>query len=443
MLAIKYLQNIIKFMKRLFIGVAVILSTFTSAQTLAVGSGIVVAGLQTESATDAGAEYIEIANNTANPVDVSGWKVQYFSATAANLSSPSRSIPLNGIINPNAIYHLSSGTDFASGLAASGGHIRIVSGSGTAEIQHDLLGWGTAAHPETAAATVAAKGQVYSRKKDANNQYIDTDNNSLDFVSGGSNTQTEPPQPSPGPEPTASYPGLVITELLPDPAAPATDADGEFVEIYNPNSVSISLKDYKIQTGTNYSYSYVLPADTIAPAQYKALYSSTTKLTLSNSGGRARILDPLGNTVYETDSYSTATTGSSWASDADSWFWTTTVTPGAANIIVAKSTSTSSQPTVKSAATTKTSTKSVKAPTATKTSTKSSQPKTATAASLAKTGSYKNPPQDNNKLPINPLTLAAVGVLAVGYIIYEYRQDIANKFSQLRRNRTNRSSTGR
>lgn len=131
----------------------------------------------------------------------------------------------------------------------------------------------------------------------------------------------------------------VINELLPNPAEPQTDSEDEFIEIYNSNDVAFDLNGYKLQTGITSLRSYTFPAGTMLPAKsFTAFYSADTNLSLSNSGSQAKLLDPSGNVVSQSDSYSSAAEGQSWALANGKWNWTKTVTPNQTNVINSPST---------------------------------------------------------------------------------------------------------
>ena len=190
--------------------------------------------------------------------------------------------------------------------------------------------------PETSPAPKPTAAKSLSRKV-VDGAYVDTDNNSTDFelsTASPRNINIEPADPDPSPDPvsdptvpevpvdtglpiaepdivppteTAPLPEVVspdpvipidslvlllppkITELYPDPAAPETDADDEFVELFNPNPVDMTLTNFKLQTGSTFSHSFSLSGVTIPAGRYLALKSSDTSLALSNSGGAARM----------------------------------------------------------------------------------------------------------------------------------------------------------
>src|SRR3989344_605545 len=225
-----------------------------------------------------------------------------------------------------------------------------------------------------------------------------------------------------------------VNEALPNPAEPQTDGEDEFIELYSSNDVAFDLSGFKLQTGTTSLHNYTFPdGTTLTPKSFTAFYAIDTNLSLSNSGGQARLLDPAGNIISQSDSYTSAKDGQSWALANGTWYWTTTPTAGEANVI--------NQPlSVK-----KLSVGSATA--ATKKSTSSSTKVAATPKVKAAktTASTTNTPvkAKPSVTPLHPVILAAVGAGALAYAGYEYRNDLANRFHRLRRQRTTRPAAGR
>lgn len=220
-----------------------------------------------------------------------------------------------------------------------------------------------------------------------------------------------------------AYP--LVTELLPNPAGTGNDSTDEFIELYNPNGVAFSLDGFTLQTGTTTLHSYVFPEDAILAPGYHAFYAEETGLSMSNTSGQARLLDPSGQIVAETGVYDGADDGVSWAFVSGAWKWTTTPTPGAANtltqVVKAAKKTTAKKATTKKATTKKTTT---------------TKAKTASTASASSIASEATKPLRG----IHPLVLVGILLAAVGYGLYEHRQDLANAFYQFKNNRTVRRS---
>lgn len=220
--------------------------------------------------------------------------------------------------------------------------------------------------------------------------------------------------------------GVQISEILPNPASPKTDAEGEFVELYNPNSKPFDLSGFKLQYVSSTSattHTFTFPEGTkIAAKQFKAFFPSATHLSLSNSGGQLWFVDPLGNTVAKSDSYGTAKDGLSWINAGGKWQWSALSTPGATNKLAA----------LAGTITAATATVNGKKITAVKGASTTSPSGGATTGSLAA--------DQAPVTPVHPFTLVAVAVAAVLYGAYEYRTDLANRIYQYRAYRTARRS---
>ena len=124
-----------------------------------------------------------------------------------------------------------------------------------------------------------------------------------------------------------------VTEILPNPTGSGNDSTDEFIELYNPNPGSFDLTGFSLQSGTT-TCLYTFPAGTTLPASgFTAFYSKTTGLSLSNSGGQAKLLDPFSNAIAVSGPYGTANDGQAWALAKGKWYWTTSPTPDQANVI--------------------------------------------------------------------------------------------------------------
>src|SRR5699024_9698095 len=100
-----------------------------------------------------------------------------------------------------------------------------------------------------------------------------------------------------------------------------------------------------------------------------ALKSATTKIALSNSGSSVALFGSDGNQLGATVTYSKAIEGSSWARIDDNWQWSSTPTPGSANVITATpSTAATSSATASKSSSSKAATSKTKSTTAPKAS---------------------------------------------------------------------------
>ncbi|MEA3463758.1 MAG: Ig-like domain-containing protein [Patescibacteria group bacterium] len=149
------------------------------------------------------AEFVELYNASSTAINISGWKIEYSAAGSVSWSNKATiptttNLPAFGFyLASTANFDTASGvngdTSLASGLALSGGHIRLTDGS----TEIDKVGWGTAENPEGTAIAAHSAGQSLERKafgdSKANDMATggmdegmgngwDTDNNSFDFV---------------------------------------------------------------------------------------------------------------------------------------------------------------------------------------------------------------------------------------------------------------------
>jgi hypothetical protein len=308
-------------------------------------------------------EFIELYNPLDTPIQMQGWRVERAPAT---ISSEASWLPIFTFpdyeLEPHTYYllcrqlstnapaplFLGCNESFIPGMTVSGGHVRLVRSDETTPETEDIivvdqLGWGSANQPEGFGAPALAGHKSLQRCMTEEHLLRDSDDNSADFfldlVSDPANdpptcSQEEPdpePEPTPSPDPPITYATLLINEILPDPASPKTDADDEFIELYNPGSVPVSLKNYVLQTGSSLQYRYTIPTTTIPAKGYKVFYARTSRATLSNSGSRVQLLAPDGSISATLVSYGDSKEGESWARLGSKYTWTDRTTPGGAN----------------------------------------------------------------------------------------------------------------
>lgn len=410
-----------EFMKRVFIEVIIIFVALLGANVFADTPELLIVEIQTASKASASEEIVRIANSTNNSIDLTGKRLEYFSANPKSISVPSRTINLLGVIAPKQSFLLTSKgykttesqQEFSSTLAAAGGHLRLSSGVVTNPLIYDFVGWGTALHARVSPSVAPKAGEQLMRQKDENGEYIFTGNNSVDFMIGGQNqtpsiiTTTN----------SIDYSTLQITEILPNPASPQTDADDEYIELYNSGSESIAVIGLVLKTGKELSYSFKLQGTVIEPKQYLALYSKDTKLVLSNSGGKAELQTGEGMTLSSTELYSATQDGESYSFDGTNWRWTKVQTPNQENVF--------EEPVTTKSTTKKVATKKPKA------STKKSK------VGQVKSASTTSPKQveEQKTRPVKSSVIAGVGTIGLIYGLYEYREDFKNFIYKIRKRR--------
>lgn len=426
--------------------------------------------------TSSNGQFITLYNSSSNSLDMGRYELEYFNsydlskATSSKLIALSGTVPAHGyfMVNDSSLllcYQLT--VDSVSlGLSSTAGMVELLAlnqtspGASVTPQLLDYVAWSKTA--VSGAQTLPTNTSAFLQRQpldSQNNPAVSTPGtgswlsvqpdaaNPCTLVSGN----TSKPVPSglsqllPATEPPVSFIGSadqgssgsggelpsddiglmapVVNELLPNPAGSGTDSTDEFVELYNPNQVAFDLSSFELQAGTTTVHTYIFPAGASLPAQsFVAFYASTTGLSLSNTGGQVKLLDPGGNSISASDSYGTAGDGQAWALAKGIWYWTTTPTPSAANAISQPADAKSSS---KSTTSKTVSSGKVKAA-------KTAKPKAKTSAKLAATTSSGDAPST----PIHTSVLALVAGLALLYGAYEYRWDIGNIINKLRKHRT-------
>ncbi len=432
--------------------------------------------------TSSSGQFVTLYNAGQTALDMSKYQLEYFNHYDLSKATSSKLISLSGIVPPHGYYMVNDGTLFlcyqltidsvSLGLSSTAGLLQVLAlsqsgpgGSATHSVL-DYVGWS-----KTAASGVQALPS--NTNAFLQRQPTDSGHNPVVTAAGSGSWQTVQPDPSNvcgivggqgglGPvalgmsglllasEPpatilslngedvaanpliTASLPaadiGLMapkITEILPNPAGTGNDSTDEFIELYNPNAVAFDLTGFSLQVGTTTLRNFNFPSGTtLAAHSFTSFKSSTTGLSLSNSGSQAKLLDPSGNSIAATDVYATAKDGQAWALANGKWYWTTKLTPNAANII--------NQPPASKKSAAKTTSSKIKT-----SASKAVKTKSAKAASAA----YNSQQDEASTVPIHPLALAIVVAAALIYGIYEYRTDLGNRVFQLRRYFTNRRAS--
>ncbi|MBX4188567.1 lamin tail domain-containing protein, partial [Candidatus Saccharibacteria bacterium] len=397
-----------KYFMRIFLGFVTVGLFWWSQGTKLVesapaGPQIVIAQIKM---TSSNGQFITLYNNTNATIDLSTIQLQYFNnfdllkATSGKLISLTGKVPAHGYAvvddGPIQACYQMTVNSVSLGLSSTAGFVQVAHFMGTTSPQvvsllDDYVGWSKTA--ATGAQTLPSNTGAFLQRKvpDGSQSY-----GNISIPGTGSwATVNQPDGSSPCDVSTAGVAGgsilsggnspipysiissaqvissipaddaglgaPQISEVMPNPAPPVTDADGEFIELYNSNDKVFDLSGFMLQAGTTTVHKYTFPDGTmIEPHKFTAFYSADTGLSLSNSDGQVMLLDPGGNVLGKTDEYITAKDGYAWVSADGLWQWTTTSTPGAVNVIAApplsktaakKTTGSSSKKSVKGAKT--------------------------------------------------------------------------------------------
>lgn len=310
-------------------------------------------------------EFVSIYNQSDQPIDLSTFRLEYIkddftgNCDLVNWGGPPSTIrALSGVLNPaeEATFKYNLNNDSTLTDSRSGS-IRLIESSNITSVVHDLVAWGdSAVCYETKSAPQPASGKSLQRYMDCDSSLpIDTNDNSKDFIadgeptpgvlggpltddctssdpSGGDNSGGESAGTGDGQgtAPQNNCGGIIISELLPNPAG--SDTDNEFIELHNTSDATVSLTGCKLQT-TDSSKMYELGEIRLEPGQYKAFYNYETGLTLPNSsGGSVYLVNSDGSEdVSAVDYPSSLDDDVSWSFIGGDWVRTFSITQGSAN----------------------------------------------------------------------------------------------------------------
>jgi hypothetical protein len=224
-------------------------------------------------------DYVELFNRGSSTVDLTGWTVQYATATGTTWTATA----LAGSLGPGRRYLLqfaSGGTAGAAlptpdasdttNLAASGGKVAVVHGTSaltcgaapgscsSVAALHDLVGYGTATDYETAAAAALSNTTAATR---AGGGCTDTDANAADFTAE-----------TPAPRNSAAAATACGGGGAGSGASPAQSAG---VTVNVQSTISLSLERSSVSFGT------------VAPGDLPAAVSERVTVTSTDTAGYA------------------------------------------------------------------------------------------------------------------------------------------------------------
>ncbi len=423
--------------------------------------------------TSSNGQFVTLYNTTNTTLDMSKYQLEYFNNYDLSKATSSKLIALSGLVPPHGYFMINDDAlllcyqltvdSVSLGFSSTAGLVEVLAfnqvsaGSSVTPVLQDYVGWSKIA--AAGAQTLPTVSTAFLLRQPADNK-----NNPAVGSPGSGSWQTVQPDSAnpcklvtstttpnlvvtglnqllPATEPPATIITVVggnaadivgtpflpkadiglmvpqITEVLPNPIGTGNDASEEFIELYNANAVEFDLSGFSLQVGTTSQHSYKFPAGTsLPPGGFVAYYSLETGLSLSNSGGQVKLLDPFGSSLSASDAYGTAKDGQAWALAKGNWYWTLKLTPGAANVI-------NLPPVSKKAGTKAAGSKKVTA---------SSGKVKAAKTKLTSTATAKQSTASAPTTPIHLWTLALVAGLALLYGAYEYRSDLANRIYQLR-----------
>lgn len=148
-------------------------------------------------------DFVELFNTGATAIDISGFSLQYGTATGSTFATFA-TFAVGTMIQAGSTFLVSAGSGGTNGVAlptpdfvgattnfaATAGKIQLVNGTGTTV---DLVGYGTTANLFEGAGPAPAPSNTTSISRTLG---IDTDNNSLDFTAGMPSPMAAVPEPA-------------------------------------------------------------------------------------------------------------------------------------------------------------------------------------------------------------------------------------------------------
>jgi len=273
-------------------------------------------------------EWVEFYNNTPNAINLENWKIEEGSGKVTELIGTIYSHQMAVVESPKG--NLNNGGDLIVLKDPNGSIIdRVVYGN-----------W-----PD---------GNIFDNALMANDpdavaRFIDGQNSGINYndfritnhptkglpnIIGDLATTTVETKTVSEPEKTITeFPQLIITEIFPNPAG--ADTEDEFIEIYNPTNEEVDLSGWFLDDIEGGSRPYKITDLTIASQEHLAFFRKTTGLALNNDTDKARLINPLKETVSEIE-YKNIKEDLAYALTSDNkWQVTSAPTPGDVNEIEA------------------------------------------------------------------------------------------------------------
>ncbi|RJQ14310.1 lamin tail domain-containing protein [Candidatus Parcubacteria bacterium] len=276
---------------------------------------------------DAGVdEFVELYNDGSAAVDLTGWEIDDDINSGRSPKKISE-LSVNPTINPGDYLVLYFPSNFAYFNNTGGDSVNLLDSSS------QLINNVSYQNPPKNL-SYSLINEVWEWTNPTPNSQNQTSQSSNDT----SSTQTNPQQSTQSTQNTGNEQpdqlnGVFLNEALPDPMG--SDAELEFVEIYNSNGYQIDLGGWKLDDASGGSQPYLIPKGTIiGPLELLVFYSEDTKISLNNSGGDfIRLIRPDGSVADATIYSDKAEEGVAFAKTKDSlWTWTNTPTPRQNNI---------------------------------------------------------------------------------------------------------------
>lgn len=333
-------------------------------------SGVIITELQTRNG-DTGAELVEIYNSSVEDIDVTGWRIQYASASTGNFNNSLRIVPEDTapgarVLMPAKSYAVFVSSKYAENnqhfaddgrltrlMSDDGGRLRIVD---SLENEVDLLLWGKVnGHDGKTAEAIKDADPVQSLQRiKTESGYQDTDNSVADFKLSIAKTSYQTGALYEAVDLCVNIVGLqkvlpadlwrlssgecvdknsinlcqeiVINEI-------AANVPKQYVELFNNSDSQISLAGCSIMTNRNQTVRFTFDNVKLESRGHYTLYIEETSLKLTKStNGTVFLIASDNETEVDAIYYEDLSADTSWSRFKDDWKQTYELTPDKANI---------------------------------------------------------------------------------------------------------------
>jgi hypothetical protein len=288
-------------------------------------------------------EWLELYNNTGNPINLDGWQLVAQDGTPKiNLSGI---IPANGFYllertDDNTVPEISADQVYTGALGNSGENLGLYDNSGNLiDSLNCASGW-FAGNNKTWQTMERKDSQVEGNIVD--NWQTSQNPDGTPRAKNSLVAQT-PPTPEieseekpkirvePEPKPVIYPSGILINEILPSPEGP--DEKEEWIEIFNQNNFEVDLSEWQIvdTVGKTTNFSFSMGTKILAQG-FSVISRPITKITLNNDGDALNLIQPNGK-IIDSVTYEKAPRGQSYNRIDSQWTWSTILTPGEPNKI--------------------------------------------------------------------------------------------------------------
>lgn len=323
-------------------------ATFVRAEAEASTSQLIITEVKANNDTIEGGlnEFVEIYNNSADPIDLNGYLLTYFNVYNPLLQTPIHQDFGGEVLGPYQYLVLARDTSQIEGSF----ELASIKSLKDAEGSLFLLGPGQEDNEtnEIYDSVSWFKSSSTNPLPPGTNELPNADK-SLQRTSG---QRSEPIEFSVGwqdglptpfsylfVEPLLLPPvneitceGVIINEILSNPAG--SDVGREFIELYNPTEEAIDLAGCSLQTSSN-NKKYTFVDITLQPGEYAAFDDTATGLTLANAaGGKVWLLSP--SEELQAIAYPGGLDDDqAWSRFGEQWQRTYSPTPGQLNSLLA------------------------------------------------------------------------------------------------------------